>query len=178
MTTSSVVLGGHVFAFRSGTAFTVPSSGTASATAKPGGADTGWIDLGIVESITVEATGDEKEIFAPSPGRLRLVDVLRVKDKLKFTFELSQMSPLVWQLIFRTLNLSAGAGVQYNPLEGAEVKAWLKIEQYDQTDAAWNTVDVFCYLNISGGTKFGDDVVKPTVEATVLHSTLNTGSLT
>lgn len=170
------IIGNHAFFFRDGAAFTVPSAGTASRTAKPGAADTSWIDLGILRDASIQHARNEVDIFAPSPGAMRLFDVLETKRQLSVNITAEEMSPLAFELLFGTLALTT-ASTQYNPLEGASKKGWLKIQQYDQADALFNTVDLYVHLKVSGDVAFGDSVVAVTFEGRVLHSTLNTGSL-
>lgn len=178
MQTGAVILGNHANFFREGSSFTVPSAGTAGRASKPGANDAGWVYLGILSQVTAQNNREEREIFAPSPGRLRLYDVLETKSDLVFKLEVQEMSSLAFEHIFGTLNLAAsGSSLQYNPLEGQTKRGWLKIQQYTGTDALYNTVDVFVHLKISGEVTFGDNVVSATFEARVLHSTLNTGTL-
>jgi len=176
MTTDSLILGNHAFFFRDGTSFTVPSAGTAGRSSKPGAADTGWIDLGILRQVSVQNERDEKEIFAPTPGVLRLYDVVETKRQITFKLTADQVTPLAFELMFGTLALTSGS-TQYNPLEGAIKKGWLKVQQYKQDDSLFNTVDVFIAIKVSGEITFGDNIVSAEFEARVLHSTLNTGSL-
>lgn len=176
MNTNSVVLGNHAFFFRDGAAYTVPSAGTAGRSSKPGAADTGWIDLGIISSVSLQHERDEKEVFAPSPGTLRLYDIVETKRQLTLKLKCDQLSPLMFEAMWGTLALTS-ASTQYNPLEGTIKKGWIKLQQYGADDALVNTVDVFVALKISGEVAFGDNLVSAEFEARVLHSTLNTGSL-
>jgi hypothetical protein len=176
MNTGSVILGNHGFFFRDGDSYTVPSSGTAGRASKPGAADTGWVDLGILSEVTIQHEREERDIFAPTPGTLRLYDVIETKRQLKINLSAQEMSPLAWELLFGTLKLTS-ASTQYNPFEGVTKKGWLKLQQYGQSDALFNTVDVFVQMKISGDLSFGDNIVAATFEARVLHSTLNTGTL-
>lgn len=176
MNTGSVILGNHGFFFRDGDSFTVPSSGTAGRAAKPGAADTGWVDLGILSEVTVQHDREERQIFAPTPGVLRLYDVIETKRQLKLNLTAQEMSPFQWELLFGTPKLTT-ASTQYNPFEGATKKGWLKIQQYNQSDALFNTLDVYCHIKVSGEVSFGDNIVAATFEVVGLHSTLNTGTL-
>jgi hypothetical protein len=172
----SIIVGNHAFFFRDGDAFTVPSSGTAARAAKPGAADAGWIDFGIISSLGVTPSKDAKEVYAPTPGQLRLYDVIETKRKLDIKFDTEEMSSLAFEILFGTLPLT-GSSTQYNPLEGVTKKGWLKIQQYGQDDALINTLDVYVHLHVTGEVKFDDNIVKAPFEANVLHSTLNTGTL-
>lgn len=176
MTTITRTLGAHGFFFRDGTAYTVPSSGTASRTSKPGATDPAWVDLGVIDEIEVTKASEEHEIFAPSPGKKRLYDVIEGKSQLTLKIGAQELSPLLVELIFGTAALTASSA-QFNPLEGASTKGWLKLQFYDQTDASVIVVDVFCFFKHEGGLKFGSEPVKGSITARVLHSTLNTGSL-
>src|SRR5437867_13369495 len=127
------VLGSHAFFFRDGDAYTVPGAGTASRTAKPGATDPQWIYLGIIEEASDQLEDNEIEVYAPSPGRLRLWDIINTKDKLGFKFTTSELGPLALETLYRTLPLTS-ASTQFNPLEGNTKKGWLKLQRYDQGD--------------------------------------------
>lgn len=176
MNTGSVIVGNHGFFFRDGASYTVPSSGTAGRASKPGAADTGWIDLGILSELNVQHDREAREVYAPTPGVLRLYDVIETKRMLKITATCMEMSPLTFELVFGTLSLTS-ASTQYNPLEGVTKKGWLKVQQYKQDDSIINTLDVFVHLKVTGEINFGENIVSIPVEAVVLHSTLNTGTL-
>ena len=175
MNTEARIIGNHGFFFRNGDAFTLPAPGTAGRSAKPGATDTGWVDVGILTEVGIEPQTEERPIFAPAPGRLRKYDVLETKDDLQITLRGEELSPLAIQALFRTAALTA-ASTQYNPLEGQSLKGWLKVQQYDQNDQLFNTVDVFVHLKV-GALTFGDDVARVEFAGSVLHSTLNSGAL-
>jgi hypothetical protein len=180
MNTSARGIGTHTWFFRDGAAYTVPGAGTASRTAKPGATDPAYIDTGVITGFKVDPTkGASVEIWAPTPGKLRLWDEIELKAGMQLDFTFEEMSPLAFELIFGTLALTA-ASTQYNPLEGAAMKkGWLHVQQYDQNDALFNTCDFFVSLKVSGQIDFTSDsknVVVP-VRAAVLHSTLNSGTL-
>lgn len=168
-------LGNHGFFFRDGTAYTVPTPGTAGRASKPDAADAAWIDLGIVASAKPEHGREEQDVFAPTPGQKRLYDVIETQRQLTWTLTLEEMSPLVFELLFGTAALTSSS-TQYNPLEGTTKKGWLKVQQYDQADALFNTMDVFCVISVANA-EFGDGIVRVELKARVLHSTLNTGTL-
>lgn len=176
LATRSVILGNHGFFFRDGASFTVPSAGTAGRTSKPGAADTSWIDLGILSEVTMQHEREERDIFAPTPGVMRLYDVIETKRQLSINLTAQELSAFAFELMFGTLALTS-ASTQYNPLEGATKKGWLKLQQYDQGDALVNTVDVYGQIKVSGEVSVGDNIVAAQFEFRVLHSTLNTGTL-
>lgn len=171
------IIGNHAFFAIEGASYTVPSSGTVGREAKPGAADTSWIDVGVLDSVSIDpTTREEVKIHAPTPGRYRLYDVLEHSNELGVSLKCKELSALVVQALFGTLTLTT-ASTQYNPLEGAEIRGWLKIQQYDQLDALFNTVDVFVHLKLNGALEFGRALVEPELMGSVLHSTLNTGTL-
>jgi len=177
MTQGSLIVGSHVYFVRDGDAYTIPGAGTAGRNAKPGATDTSWNDLGIIETAGVTPSQEERKVYAPTPGRLRLYDVHTTKNELDIKLGLEEMSPLVWELLFGTLPLT-GASTQYNPLAAPSKKGWLKLQQYrGDNDAAFNTVDVYVKIKVDGETKFDDNIIKTNLTCMVLHSTLNTGVL-
>lgn len=173
------VIGAQAFFFREGSAFTVPANGTASRTAKPGAADTGWLSLG-VSDWTLQNTGTTEDFFAPAPGARVLQDKIVTKKGLKLKGKLMELQNQTFQLLLSTLALPASpaAGAQYNPLEGDPViRGWLQLQQYNQANALINTLDVFVVMTLPGDVSFGEGPVDVDVECDVLFSTLNTGNL-
>lgn len=178
LTKGSYVLGSHAFFFPDGNAYTVPGAGTAGRSAKPGATDPAWIDLGIVNGAPESPVESEKiEIFAPTPGRLELYDVLETKRKRKGKIKVKELSALAIQILRRTAALTS-ASTQYNTLEGSLVKGWLKLQRYDQTDTIRDTEDLFVHLEVTGEIEMGGDgLAEVEFEYTVLHSIYNTGTL-
>lgn len=176
MTTAARILGSHAYFFMEGASYTVPSAGTASASAKPGSADTGWTSLGIISAASIARSGDVKEVWAPLPGTLRLKDVIEIKPDITLKLTARELSPLALQTLFRTAALTA-ASTQFNPLEGATLKGWIKLQQYDQSETLTLTLDVWVHLTIDGEVSMGEDISEVAFSARVLHSTLNTASI-
>ena len=173
------VIGTHAFFFKDGGAFTVPDAGTAGRAAKPGAADPLWFDLGI--SDWKKSPNNKIEDFmAPSPGMRQLYDRITTARGLTCKGKIMELSNVIFRML---LGLDAafpmtGAGGQYNPLEGDPVvRGWLQLQQYDETNTLFNTVDYFVAMEIPGDVEFGDKPVDVDVEARVLFSTLNTGTL-
>lgn len=179
MNKARIVVGAHAFFFPDATAFTVPNAGTCGRSAKPGAADPKWYDVGV--SDWGFAPQNKIEDFkAPSPGARVLYDKITVEKGLKLKGKWMEMSNLVFQMLLGTLTLpdSPTAGGQYNPLEGDPVvRGWLQLQQYNQANALINTMDVFVAMTIPGDIAFDDKLVDVQVEADVLFSTLNTGTL-
>jgi hypothetical protein len=180
MQTLARAFGNHVWFFRDGAAYTVPGAGTASRTAKPGASDPAWIDCGIVSGLQINPTkGAMSEVWAPTPGKLRLADEIEIKAGIEIVFTCEEMSPFAFEQVHGTLALTAASN-QYNPTEGGFLKkGWLHLQQYDQNDALFNTVEFFVSLKANGQVDFGSDSshVKVPLRAAVLHSTLNSGTL-
>jgi hypothetical protein len=173
------VIGAHAFFARDGVAFLLPAPGTISRTAKPGPTDTKWIDLGEGDW-TPSPNSKTVDFMAPAPGARVLKDKITTARGLKYKGKLFEIQNLSWQLIMGSLDLptSPTAGGQYNPLEGEHnIKGWLKLQQYGQDNSIINVVDVYVAMQISGDVAMGENPVDIDVEADVLYSTLNTGTL-
>ena len=173
------VIGAHALFFPSGVAFTVPSAGTAGRAAKPGAADTGWIDLGIAD-FDLAPDNKTQTFYAPAPGARVAYDRITSQRGLKIKATLMELSNISLQMVLAAAQLptSPTAGGQYNQLSADPVlRGWLKLQQYDQSNTLINTLDSWVAMVVTGDVKFGDKEVDVSVEADVLWSTLNTGSL-
>ena len=185
MKLASLTSGNHFFVTLEGATYAAGAAGSVNTGAgaadrlnKAKADDLSWQYGGIVSALSVEPQREEREIFAPSPGVLRLYDIIEQKRQLNFTFTCEQMSRLTFILLFGTdPNLMTDAQLQYNPLEGVTIRAWLKIQQYSQADAAWNILDVWAYLKVNSAVAMNDDIVRTEIMARTLQSTLNTGTL-
>lgn len=176
LTTDARIVSSHVWFFREGDSYTLPSPGTCGRESKPGADDTGWIDVGIITDLKIQPNREVHERWIPSPGQKRLYDVLESKKQIKITFTTDDLSPFAIEHLLQTDKLGATSG-QYNPLEGTTKRGWLKVQQYDHNDTLINVFDVYVHLLITAETDFGDAPVTVTFEAHVLHSSLNTGTL-
>lgn len=174
MTKGYKTLAGHAYFFREGAAYTVPEAGTASRTAKPNATDPKWLDFGNV-SLKPKNSTEVDEIMGGAPGKRVLMDVVETSAKMSIEIKCKELSNIIFELLFGAESLEAGG--QYNPLEGGEVKGWLKFQQYDQKNALINTVDVYVYLKRPSDLDEGEKTVSATIEALVLWSSLNTGNL-
>src|SRR5690606_12491212 len=162
-----------------GAAFTVPSAGTSSRTAKPGAADTSWLDVG-VSDWTFTPQNTIEDFLAPAPGIRVLWDKITTKKGLKLKGKFMEMSNLTWKLILQAAAAfpTSGVGGQYNPLAGDPViRGWLQLQHYNQANVLINTMDVWVAMTVPGDVAFADRSVDVDVEADVLFSTLNSGSL-
>lgn len=124
----------QVWFIRNGLAYTSPSSGTVSATARPDGADPIWDTwfMANCEEFTPTVEGEEAKVMGGQQGGLVLKDHIQLSQETKITFKNNELSALPIQALFGTLDLTA-ASVQANPTEGKRlVKGWLRFQAYDQ----------------------------------------------
>ena len=179
MITKRIVIGSLSQLFLEGTAFTVPTSGTASGTAKPGITDTAWISAGPIKWAK-SASSKTEEYMSPQPGAYVVEDEIVLSKGLKLKGKIEKQSNLAYQLALATaaMPVSPTAGGVYNPLAGSPVvRAWLHIQEYDQNNSLVNTVDYWVAIKASGDTNNDDKAAETPIEATVLYSTLNVGTL-
>jgi len=173
------ILSSHANFFREGDSFTVPGAGTCARASKPGAADGGWIDLGIVEACDLKVEPiKEQKTYAAAPGRLQVYDVLTAGHEMALSFTLAEMHYWHVELMLRTAKLT-NASTQANPLEGTTFRGWLKFSHYDQSQVPGATAlliaDWFVALKCTGGlTLAGGDILKPQFEAQQLYSLYNT----
>ena len=175
MTTQPLQLGSHLLIALEGESFTDPSAGTVGRESTPGAADSVWRNLGIVSEGELELAMEEREVWGPSPGRFRLHDVIENKGDLKFNATLEEVSDVITALAFGSGVVNSG---QFNPLErGIALKAWTKVQIYNQFDNSYVTADLYSRLKLSSALNVNGLEVRPQVEARVLYSTLNNANL-
>jgi hypothetical protein len=173
MNLGSRLLRAHVWFAREGDTFTVPSNGTVSRTSMPGATDTSYRYCGIVKDASVETNTDKVEVFAPSPGALKLYDVLESKRTVKLTFTLSQLGPLALELFFKTGKLTESS-TEFAPLSAGEINGWLKFQYYDHKNNLVLTMDAYCHVEATGALKGGEnELAEIQLTATLLDSPLN-----
>jgi len=177
-----LVIGSHLFFAREGTVIAAVSpdpGGTVSPSYKPplsGSAnDPNWPELGVVENFTPTPKVDEEDVMAPSPGAYRRVDSIVKSTTLDLAFTLKDVS----ELFFEGLLLAGGAiTADYTPTSGSgQLRGWFKCTQYDQGDVLRNVFDVYVAAKIKA-TKMDNNLIKAEIDAKVLFSTLNSGTLT
>jgi hypothetical protein len=169
-------LAAHIAIFFEGVAYTSPSSGTCARESKPGASDTGWIKIGAVTDFAVTHDKTEIEIMKPVPGRRVRWDMIHTDQKLDLAFTVDEVRAEMVELLFGSLALNASS-TQFNPLEGAEKRCWLKVQWYDNTNTLVNTVDFWVIISIDGEVTANNQLHTFPVAAKVLHSTLNTGTI-
>lgn len=157
---------------------TITQSGLVSKTCRPGPSDTGWTSMGIVESSSDASEETPIEVWRPSPGVLVLDDEITNRVKLGVKFTTSEFGLITCEMLYRTLKLTSTTSQQFNPLEAASKKGWLKVQRYDQDNVLRMVIDLWVKLAVEGDVTMGGDLTKANFVAKVLHSTLNTGLLT
>ena len=182
MILSRKVIGSQTKFFREGAAFTLTApGGTVSRTAKPDITDPVWLDMGPIKW-TEKPTGKSEEYAVAAPGKYVAEDEIELSVGLKLTGKLEKQSNFAYEL---TRAAQAAAAIpasptamgQYNPLAGsAKTNGWLHIQGYDQNNTLIDTVEVYVSLKVSGDTNRDDKASETPVEATVLFSTLNSGT--
>ena len=179
--TQSALIGSHGYFWEDGQPFTLPAPGTTGRESHADATDPGWASryLGIVGTVRIQsARGEGVEVWAPSPGRLRLYDVIPSKSDIILTFTLQQLTPLCFQLLFGTSSLDQ-TSTQWNPTEGpGRPKGWVKFQAYNHDNVLVTVADLYSSVAIPEDVTFDPAALtEVTIEARVLTSSLNTGSL-
>jgi hypothetical protein len=173
-----MILGAHLWFAREGEAFTLPSAGTVSRTSLPGPTDTVWAYLGIIKDFKTSGSADEVEVWKPTPGNLRLDDVIHTKPQVKYTFTVGELGPSGVEFVFRTAKLTSSS-TEFTPLAATGgIKGFLKAQMYDQDDTQRLIVDSWVILKPMGDLAANaTDLAEVQFEARMLYSTLNNGGL-
>lgn len=170
----------HPMFARKGGTFTVPSSGTVSETAKPGGGDTIWTagNFGPCEEFKLAPESEQAEIMGGTPGGLVLINKITLAKRLKLSFTSQQLDSISAQAMFGTLALTSSGG-QANPLEGDPMlKGWLKFQGYDDQGNQKMVFDAWGCLKVTDLDPWsGKNPFKAKFEFEVLYNTLNTITL-
>jgi hypothetical protein len=177
LTLGPVAIGTHARFFRNGSAFTVPSAGTAGRNSKPGSGDAGWIDLGVIGDAGINPQVEEIEVWAPSPGRKVLHDVIHTKGQTTIKLTLQEFGPFVLELVERSAALD-GASTTFAPLAALNKKGWLEVKHYSQgDDTVVSESYYYVQLKVAGEVPLGDGLVAVQIEARVLNSSVDGGSV-
>lgn len=173
----SYALGRHCFFFREGDAYTVPAAGVCAVNSKPDATDPAYNDFGaIVDWAESFKVGKTEEVWAPSPGRLQLLDEIDTKTKQMLTFTTEQVSALALEIFYRTSTELTSAGGQFNPNTAQPRRGWLHTELYDEYDNFFSSLDLWGRMRCTGGVEGKDGgLMKPNFEFTVYYSSLATG---
>jgi hypothetical protein len=170
ITRTSHLVSAHLWFFPTGAAFTIPSAGTASATARPAhdpaiispttaaAIDAGWIDLGTVESLKLvsKANADVK-IWGANPGSgvKTIKKILKGMVERTYQAQLYDWTPFNLSLFFRAALLSdAGSTseISLTPDSQALQEGWLYAEGYDGSIANEMLTRIYSWgaMEISG----------------------------
>jgi hypothetical protein len=179
MNQKRIVVGSQSTFFPENNAFTVPAAGVCSSSSKPGATDPAYIALGSCKWSKSAATKTET-YMAAAPGAYVAQDEVVLARGLTLKTKIELQSNLAYQLALATaaMPVSPAAGGVYNPLAGSPVvRGWLHIQEYDQNNVLLNTVDYWVALKATGDTNNDDKAAETPIEAIVLFSTLNVGTL-
>jgi hypothetical protein len=176
LTTEAAVLGWQVKFFKNGSAFTVPTSGTASKTALPGEADPAWVDIPDIAELSMTPSSDKIEVYKSSPGRKVLDDVIATKDKLAIKFKSQEVSPIALQALFKSGTLT-GASTSFTIMAGTQLKGWLYVKAYNADNVKIFEFPVFVHLELTGDVTGGDALVEFEFEGLVLNNPLSVGTI-
>jgi len=188
MITATRILTLHAWFATIGRSWTSPSSGgpVARETLPPAAAtDTNsvpiWFNLGIIDSGSHEGKEERIEVWKGNPGRKSLYAEYATKPDSITTMTVKETSPLLFQLLHGTLDLSLVAAtnaIQYNEAEGKyHLVGFLKTQAYDQDNVLVNTKDVFGRLSISGAFQMNGENIDLELEHRMWISSHNSGIL-
>lgn len=167
----------QVWFLRNGLAYTSPSSGTVSATARPDSSDAIWDTWFIpnCEEFTVATEGEEAKIMGGQQGGLVLKDHIQLSQETKITFRNNEISPLSFGALFGTLDLTASSN-QANPTEGKRlVKGHLRFQAYDGDNVLRLTGILYGSLKVTQADPWsGRNVARCQFEFNLIRSSLNT----
>lgn len=182
LNTSPLIIGSQAWFIREGTAFTLPSAGTAGAAALPAANDPLWDTttdvtlIGNIESSTDETSTEEKKVYGPSPGHLEVIAAVQTKFDRMLRFTVVDFGPLALELMTRSGALTQASST-FTPFASPVKRGWLKVQRYDQADALVYTERIWGILEIDGAVTFGDDFVKPSFVFKVQRNALAGGTL-
>lgn len=184
MNVKRIVVGSQSIFFPEGAAFTVPSAGTAGVAAKPDVTDPAWVSAGAIKW-KKKPTGKTETYMEAAPGAYVATDEINLSRGVTYVGSLEKQSNLAYQLALQArtnaganLPNSPTAGGQYNPLAGGPaIKGWLHVQEYDQNNVLVNTVDLWVSIKAANDTNNDDKAAETPIEATVLWSSLNSGTL-
>lgn len=169
------IIGNHLFFLRDGSTISSPSAGDTSRTLAPDRSEETIVDLGVQGPLGVTPQVTTRDVYAPSTGKYVLYDVLETMYGLEISAQLEELSTFTIEHIWNATKPDGSD--EYTPLGRVSMKGWLLIDQYDENNIKRNEVDVYVYVRFNGQNTFGDDIVRPTMLARVLQSTLNKGVL-
>ena len=182
--TQSTALGKQAFFFREGDNITIPAAGSnagaASRTNRPDATDPLYQQLQTVDDWEwdIKTMGDEK-VYAPSPGRMQLFDIVEKGAEAMVKFSTNQIQGLSVEVFYRTYSAAGGgnkitsAGGVFVPLACKPQRGWLHTELYDNDNNFALSLDVYGLLRITGGIASKEGaILRPKFEFNMLYSAL------
>lgn len=182
----SLVLFSHLTFIPKGTVYTVPGAGTVKQEVWPGAADPIWDDeevkLGVCENVKEAPNVSTAMVKTGLPGGLRDKDEHEVGAELKFTADLVEV-PARMAGLGRGAYVAANVGKladsateEYSPLYGKFLtKGILSVSKYDNENVLREVANLWVSLKVTNReADSGGNIVKITIEARVLASSLNT----
>ena len=174
---SVIATGDFLYFAPAGVAFTIPSAGIVSATAKPDPTDTSWTTyaLGTVKKPSVDKiTSKEAKIKAPMPGTGVIVNkqILRTDHELQMDVEMNEISRLAMAGCYKSPLIQVG-DTSFHPLAGAgSINGWLKRQRYDATNGLYIVDDWWVDLNVTDIAVGENNIINPKFTFTWLYSAL------
>lgn len=148
-------------------------SGTVvSSLVKPTGATPAdWLDFTTVEEGAIECKFTDEDVFAPSPGVYRRVDVFRsmIAHDIKITGQ--EVNEIIVEAVLGTAALTNATKVDFGTGLG-QIRGWLQISRAAQNNATVLLIECYGILSVkllkADGKRY-----KPEIEFAVLHNAQN-----
>jgi hypothetical protein len=172
-----MAIGSHAKFAREGDDYVAPGEGgKVSSLVIPDVNDASFLDLGTIESWEDSIKDEEKAVYAPMPGHLVKTRVITTKQDLETKFTVNQVSGIVMQLFYRTVQKLDGDDAQFNPLSSVPKHGWLHLERFSEEDVPVMRLDLWVQLKVTGGFKGGGgNITLPEFTAQVVYSPQATG---
>lgn len=134
--------------------------------------------IGIADEIEITIEQEEREIRKPYPGRLRVIDVLSIGETERMEITLRDITPIFWELITGSGQLTSGSDVNYSAWVSApHIKGWLKIQYYDADDTVQHVADRYVRMKIER-VPIQQQEIQYRLSCVTLYSPLNSGVIT
>lgn len=172
MANEAVVLTTHVYIARMGDSIDGNTIGLES---KPDVTpEANWTDLGICKNFGIEDASTTEDLMKGVPGRVVLGDVIKTASLYNYNFDMGELNPFAVQAAFGTAAIST----TFVPGgQGRRLKAWFKIQQYNQDNELVISADVPMDVVVTGLASPLGGLTSYTIAGRQLYSTLTTGNL-
>lgn len=169
-----LILGSHLFFAREGETI---DAVVVAADAKPDvDPETNFTKFGCVERFQPQNNKTEIPRRCPSPGKYRTRKKIPLSQTLTLNFGIQEWDEMSLAELLMLGSKPAG-GVFVPNAQVDNVRGWLKIQSYDQTDALILAMDVWAEISIQAY-QFEEGLEPYALVAEVLYSELNTGAIT